>query len=658
MGNAPSSQPAEETAGVAARPAATAPPQEPERLGDVQTFLAELLRFQCLMVGAVGGVVFLGAGSARRGGLAARYLLGPEDSAAARHAELNAALSQGGALLARLERLAADAGAGPAAQNGQARRAGVVESLSLPKPGGLYEAEPSYRAIAFPLVAGGRAEGACVLVIPARQRLDADEALDRLALTNARFEAFLWQQQCMAEASQRAKLRETLELLDTSQQGASAEAMGSLMCHELQRRFGCTRVSIGLVQRDRLRLTAVSGADDLDRKGEAVGHLENAMEECADQDIEVVYPPPPQLEADPGERRVTRAHETLSRRFGPAAMLSLPLRVEGDLVGVVLLEREETDPFPAGSVPLLRLIAEFIGPALWTRRLADRGVLAVVRDRTIDLGRAIVGPRHTGRKLAALGAILILVAGVVIPIPARIKAGAEVAAQTSRTIPAPFTGYLASTLVRPGDSVKAGQVLATMDTSELSLQLAESTAEREKLSAQFDEAQQAGELGKAKGLAASIDQTTAQIDKTRLHLQKAEIRSPIDGKVAQGELDSFINAKVDPTQPLFIVVADKNVVHLEVDERDVNDLRLGQEGRLTIKALPDKPVPLKVTRINPMGEAVSGANIYRVEAELSGPAPWLKPGMTGTARLDNGWTNGVSWLMDPLIDAARMKLWW
>jgi hypothetical protein len=496
------------------------------------------------------------------------------------------------------------------------------------------------------------------LVVPARQRLDADEALDRLALTNARFEAFLWQQQCMAEAGQRAKLRETLELLDVSQQGASAEAMGALMCHELQRRFGCTRVSIGLVQHDRIRLNAVSGADNLDRRGEAVGHIENAMEECADQDIEVVYPPPPEAEADPAQRRVTRAHEVLSRRFGPAAMLSLPLRVEGDLVGVVLLEREESDPFPAGSVPLLRLVAEFIGPALWTRRLADRGILAVVRDRTIDLGRAIVGPRHTARKLAALAAVLVLIAGAVIPIPDRIKAGAEVAAETSRTIPAPFTGYLATSLVRPGDSVTAGQPLATMDTKELELQLAESKADREKYSSQLDEAQQAGEPGRAKGFAAAVAQTTAQIDKTQLHLDRAVIRSPIDGRIAQGDLDAFINAKIDPTQPLFVVVADKNVVNLQVDERDVNHVKIGQEGRLTIKALPGQPVRLKVTRINPAAEAVAGANIYRVEAELLEPAPWLKPGMTGTARLDNGWTNGLKWLLDPLIDAARMKLWW
>src|SRR5690606_36997622 len=117
---------------------------------------------------------------------------------------------------------------------------------------------------------------------------------------------------CLTEAQQKAKLRETLELLDTSLQGQSAEAMGSLMAHELMRRFGCLRVSIGLIRRGRVRIAAVSGADELDRRGAAVEALEAAMEECADQDVEIMYPPPLAAENDPGERRVTRAHEALS----------------------------------------------------------------------------------------------------------------------------------------------------------------------------------------------------------------------------------------------------------------------------------------------------------------------------------------------------------
>src|SRR5690606_11787815 len=123
-------------------------------------------------------------------------------------------------------------------------------------------------------------------------------------------------------------------------------------------------------------------------------------------DAEIVYPQPPEMSADPSLRRVTRAHGDLSAKFGPSAILSLPLRVEGDLVGVVVLERESADPFPPGAVPLMRLIAECIGPAVWTRRMADRGVLAVARDRAMEIATITVGPRYTGVKV--LGLLLLL----------------------------------------------------------------------------------------------------------------------------------------------------------------------------------------------------------------------------------------------------------
>ena len=92
--------------------------------------------------------------------------------------------------------------------------------------------------------------------------------------------------------------------------------MGRLMCHELARRFGCTRVSIGLIAHDRVRLTGVSGADSMDRKGAAIEAIEAAMEECADQDAEIHDPPPPGQEVDPAEHRVTRAPSSSRRGSG------------------------------------------------------------------------------------------------------------------------------------------------------------------------------------------------------------------------------------------------------------------------------------------------------------------------------------------------------
>ena len=55
------------------------------------------------------------------------------------------------------------------------------------------------------------------------------------------------------------------------------------------------------------------------------------------------------------------------------------------------------------------------------------------------------------------------------PIPGRVVATASIEAESRRTIVPPFAGYLADVSVRPGDEVRAGAVLAEMDTQAILL---------------------------------------------------------------------------------------------------------------------------------------------------------------------------------------------
>jgi multidrug efflux pump subunit AcrA (membrane-fusion protein) len=619
------------------------PPEEPLR--ELQAFLLELLRSQCGMVGAAGGVVFLSKGAGASPALVVQH----------EAAEEGPVLSS--AVVSRMERLALDVCATPPGTPAQGR----TELVPLPRTSAMYGEEARQKLVAAPLWADGRVEGACVLALRARGMTEA-EALRLLTLSVSQFEAFLWKKQCLSEAQQKLMLRETLELLDVAQQGASAGTMGAIMCNELKNRFGCTRVSIGLVQRDFIRLAAVTGADTIERNAPAVECLEEAMEECAAQDVEILYPQPANAESDPAQRRVTRAHEDLSRKFGPAAILSLPLRVEGDLVGVVALEREASDPFPSGAVPLLRLVAETIGPALWTRRLADRGVLAVTRDRLLDLGMAIVGPRHTGAKLLGFVILLALIA-MLIPVPSRVTASAEVKAVVARTIVPPFTGYLESVAVQPGDSVQEGQILATMDTSDMLLEVAETQAKIDSFRSQYDEALQRGDNGKARSLEAQEAEAAAHLNMLKDHVSRAQIKAPVAGVVGKGDLRQFVRAKVDPTQPLFELVSREMRAVAYVEERDVRRVHDKQTGSLVSRSRPGAKVPVTVTRINPAAEVVRGKNVYQAEVEFVGPldadaAQWLRPGMTGTIKLEDGLCPTLVNVLRPLVDEARMRLWW
>jgi len=640
MNQEPASETVSEVVSAPGTVAAGGDGRPPEALAELRAFLVSLLETQCALVGASAGVAYFAKAAGRHSGAIASVLANGD----------KAALSA--AVLDRAERLASEV-----CEAADPISAGRIESIILPRKGSMYGEEQRARLLASPLSAEGRVEGACVLLIPPKVEIDGTQALRLSALAAARFEAFLWRRQCLSEAEQKAMLRQTVELLDAAQQGESAPTMGAIMCDELRRRFACSRVSIGLIRRDLIRLTAVSGADEIERTAPAVETIENAMEECAAQDAEIIHPAPAAHEADPAQRRVARAHEELNRRFGPSSILSLPLRVDGDLVGVLLLERPGNDPFPPGAAALLRLVAETIGPALWTRRLADRGIFAVTRDRIYQLGETIVGPRHTGAKLLALLVLLAFVASL-IPVPSRVGSTAEVRAQVSRLVAPPFSGYLSGVRVRPGDRVEKDQVIATMDTSELTPRLAEAEGRLASYEGQRDEALGKGDQTKARMLAAQADETRANIALLRDHIARAEIRAPIAGLIGKGDLEQLVNARVDPTQPLMDIVADTHKVVIFVAERDVQRVRAGQTGRLALKSRPGVKIPVRVLRINPAAEVVRGSNVYETEAELLEQPGFLRPGLTGSVKLDDGWTTTLTAVLRPVADELRLKLWW
>lgn len=630
-------------AGVTQLPAqaAAAPRENTAAVADLRTFLTDLVRVQCELVDALAGCALI-PGSPVRAPILATHM--------------SPSANIGPGQISRLESLAREA-----ATTGSDR----VDAITLARGDALYDQGARHAIIACPLAAEGRIEGACALLLSAKPTLETRLALREMALVAKTFETYLWRQHCHAEAAQRAMLAQTIELLDAVQQAPDAGSMAGVFCDELRRRFGCARASVSLVKSSNdLVLIGVSGADEIDRKGPVAEALRAAMEECAAQDAEILLPLPPELEADPARRRVTRDHDALARTLNsggvPGAVASLPLRVEDDLVGVITLEREALDPFPVASLALLRVIAQTIGPALWTRRTADRSVFAVARDQAGDLGRAAFGPRHTAWKLtgALVGAALL--ASALVPIPDRVLATARIEAAQSRTVVPPFQGFLVSVRVKPNDPVKIGDELAAMDIENLRLELARAQSNQSSVTAQRDDALARNDLSKARVLDAQIHEAQATIDQLQQHIDQGIITSPINGVIGRGDLERLVGAPVEPTQALFEIVGEERTITLEVDERDVSRVRADQRGRLVLKSDPSRAYEFTVTRVHPIADARQGRNVYTLEAkpDNASDAAQLLPGMTGSAKLAHGRTTLLARLLRPVWDEARLRLWW
>jgi multidrug resistance efflux pump len=134
--------------------------------------------------------------------------------------------------------------------------------------------------------------------------------------------------------------------------------------------------------------------------------------------------------------------------------------------------------------------------------------------------------------------------------------------------------------------------------------------------------------------------------------------APYDGIVVSGDLSQQIGSPVEQGKVLFEVApATGHRVILQVDERDIVRLSVGQPGELVLSGLPGDKMPFTVRQITPVSTAQDGRNFFRVEAQLAADASRVRPGMEGIGKVEVGrerliwaWTHGFT-------DWLRLAVW-
>ena len=136
-------------------------------------------------------------------------------------------------------------------------------------------------------------------------------------------------------------------------------------------------------------------------------------------------------------------------------------------------------------------------------------------------------------------------------------------------------------------------------------------------------------------LGAQIQQADAQIALIDEQLARSRIAAPFDGIVVAGDLSQSLGAPVERGDVLFqIAPLDAYRIILQVDEREIAPVKIGQAGELALAGSPDETLPMVVRNITPVSAAEEGANLFRVEASLDADSlVKLRPGMEGVGKI-------------------------
>ena len=233
------------------------------------------------------------------------------------------------------------------------------------------------------------------------------------------------------------------------------------------------------------------------------------------------------------------------------------------------------------------------------------------------------------------------------PIDLRPLTQAEVGSKT--------LGYLDAVFVDRGDPVKRGQIVALVRPSDLPDQLAaaRSALAQAEAAAALAEANRVRaerlapdgivsqqELQQATTAAASAQAFLASSKSSAsgmaVRLGETRIDSPLDGVVTQRRLDP--GALVGPTANtgsiLTVARIDVIRVFIPVNEREVQMIRVGQEGSVELDAIPGKSFRGQVVRVTPALDPTTRT----VDAEIQIPNPnlTLKVGMYGRGSIVTG----------------------
>ncbi len=460
---------------------------------------------------------------------------------------------------------------------------------------------------------------------------------------------------CQSEVTQpvdnNAGLALRIVAMSISQESSAAAATAIMT--ELANVMACERVSLGFLDSGEMHIFALSHSANFEAKQNLLKDIRLTMREAMDQHETLVYP------AAGDNHFLMQAHRDLATRHGSHAVCTVPVVLEDKVIGGLVFERSRSaKEFGSGTVELCEQLAVLFAPILEYRRQHDRPVLRKVKDIAEHMLKNITGSDYIGMKLACVFAVIFSLLMVFVQWEYKVSANATLAGSIERVITAPEAGYILDATARPGDLVKAGQVLARLDDKDLKLEKLKWTGKNKEVATEYREALASHDRSRIGIIRAQIEQAEAQINILDKQLARTIISAPLEGVVVSGDFTRSLGAPVEKGQILYTVSPLQSYrILLDVDESDIAELEVGMKGELTLSAAAEDDYEIQIERITPVSNAADGINYFQVEATLLESPEFIRPGMQGVGKISVG-ERQLFWIWThKMIDWLRLVLW-
>ena len=208
-------------------------------------------------------------------------------------------------------------------------------------------------------------------------------------------------------------------------------------------------------------------------------------------------------------------------------------------------------------------------------------------------------------------------------------------AENEVDIVARTSGPVTAILTEEGQMVRTGQLMARIDDREPKNQAAIARVARDEAQLAFDRTQTSWNEGLVSreaydGATSKLAAAQAQLESAEIQLAYTEIRAPFDAQVVTRDIKL---AQYVTTGARLFRISDFTplLCRVEVPEKDLPRVRVGQTAHLEVEAYPGQQFPASVSRLRPTVDPTSGTFTVTLEVAAQGK---LRPGMFASVYLE------------------------
>jgi RND family efflux transporter MFP subunit len=418
------------------------------------------------------------------------------------------------------------------------------------------------------------------------------------------------------------------------------------------------RCGIAILEKGKLRLGALSGAAEVDRKDPEARRMEEVLQWLflSGTDTAVTQLESGEITSDRPETE--EKFRAIFQETGLRSFFGVVLKDEEGKLGALAFESKEPFVFEEGSRDLLAILVNQATVAVRNAQLYQQVPLAGFWGPLLKRWRRLAEMPRNRRMVWAAGIAIAAIILFLVPWRLRIAGPARILPGQRGAVTAGVGGVVSSVRHREGDRVKAGDVIATLKDESYRAAVAESRSAFDIAESEVARYRGEGDAARMFSAQSRRDELLARVALAEEELARTNLKAPMAGVLVTPRIEERVGQYLAPGAELG-VVADIGTVTAEVavPEADIGQIKPGERATFKLNSFPTRTFRGVVTRLGARLREQGEERYLVAEVLMEGGGEEIRPGMLGVGKIHAGRRSIATLLLRKPARWLWSKIW-